>query len=163
MRPPAGCRWGSLSWVALCFHLILTLLSYTGHIFLPVVPEKRSALDDLETNHKTGLKSKTNVSFNLYRYIILPLHRYPQCPTHADGGRGRITALKNNYDILLLKNDSAVFALQKKYANSALYPRINAAGTMLSIITMSNRNYRDGSIRKGSGIRSSNLASNINP
>ncbi|MFN8245150.1 MAG: TolC family protein [Ferruginibacter sp.] len=72
------------------------------------------------------------------------------------------TALKNNYDILLLKNDSAVFALQKKYANSALYPRINAAGTMLFNNNNVKQELQDGSIRKGSGIRSSNLASNIN-
>ena len=71
------------------------------------------------------------------------------------------TALKNNYDILLLKNDSAVFALQKKYANSALYPRINAAGTMLFNNNNVKQELQDGSIRKGSGIRSSNLASNI--
>lgn len=72
------------------------------------------------------------------------------------------TALKNNYDILLLKNDSAVFALQKKYANSAFYPRLNATGTMLFNNNNVKQELQDGSIRKGNGIRSSNIASNLN-
>lgn len=72
------------------------------------------------------------------------------------------TALKNNYDIQLLKNDSAVFALQKKYANSAFYPRINAASTLLFNNNNVKQELQDGSIRKGSGIRSNNIASNLN-
>ncbi|MBP9099699.1 MAG: TolC family protein, partial [Ferruginibacter sp.] len=35
-------------------------------------------------------------------------------------------ALKNNYDIQLLKNDSAVFALNNSYAKAAFLPRFNA-------------------------------------
>ena len=35
-------------------------------------------------------------------------------------------ALKNNYDILLLKNDSTSFALDNSYAKAAFLPRVNA-------------------------------------
>ncbi|TXI35401.1 MAG: TolC family protein [Niabella sp.] len=72
------------------------------------------------------------------------------------------SALKNNYEILLLKNDSAVFALQKKYAQSAFYPRINAGSTLLLNNNNVKQELQDGSIRKGDGIRSNNVAANIN-
>ena len=35
------------------------------------------------------------------------------------------TAIKNNYDIQLLKNDAALAALNKSYANAAFFPRVN--------------------------------------
>ena len=36
-------------------------------------------------------------------------------------------ALRNNYDILLVRNDSAAYALDNKYANMAFFPRVNGS------------------------------------
>lgn len=67
------------------------------------------------------------------------------------------TALKNNYDILLAKSDSAAFAIDKSYANAAFLPRINAT----SGLVFNNNNQRqklpDGTIRSNSSIRSDNI------
>ena len=41
------------------------------------------------------------------------------------------TALRNNYEILLSKNDSAIAAINYEYRNAAFYPRLNASGTVL--------------------------------
>ena len=35
------------------------------------------------------------------------------------------TALQNNYDIRVARNDSAIAALDYEYRNAAFYPRIN--------------------------------------
>lgn len=72
------------------------------------------------------------------------------------------TAMQNNYDILLLKNDSAVYALDKEYARYALYPRLNAGGSVLFNNNNLKQKLPDGSTRKGDGIRSNNINSSIN-
>lgn len=66
------------------------------------------------------------------------------------------TALQNNYDIQLSKNDSMVAALDYSYRNAVFYPTLNAtAGT-----TWNNNNQRqtlaDGTKREQNGIRSHN-------
>ncbi len=70
--------------------------------------------------------------------------------------------LKNNFDILLLRNDSAVFALNNSYANAAFLPRLNAT----SGIVFNNNNTRqklaDGSERGSNGLRSNNINSALN-
>jgi outer membrane protein len=71
-------------------------------------------------------------------------------------------ALQNNYDIQLLRNDSALAALNNSYAYAALLPRINAT----SGITFNNNDTRqklaDGTERKQGGIRSNNIAASVN-
>ena len=71
-------------------------------------------------------------------------------------------ALKNNYDILLLKNDSAVYALNNSYAYAAFLPRINATTGLVFNNNSLNQKLADGSQKKRSGLRSDNLAAAIN-
>lgn len=71
-------------------------------------------------------------------------------------------ALRNNYDILLVRNDSAAYALDNKYANMAFFPRLNG-----SINKVWNNNHQkqelpDGSKRDRKGIQSNNLVSSVN-
>ncbi len=71
-------------------------------------------------------------------------------------------AMQNNYDILLLKNDSALAALDNSYAYAAFLPRVNAQGGIL----FNNNNIRqklaDGTERKRNGIHSNNITANVN-
>jgi outer membrane protein TolC len=72
------------------------------------------------------------------------------------------TALQNNYDIQLSKNDSMVAALDYSYRNAAFLPALNGlAGT-----TWNNNNQRqtlaDGSKRDQKNIRSHNINASLN-
>ena len=67
------------------------------------------------------------------------------------------TALRNNYDIRLSKNDSAIAAIDFSYRNAAFLPRLNAnAGT-----TWNNNNTKqtlsDGTERNRTGLKSNNI------
>lgn len=67
------------------------------------------------------------------------------------------TALKNNYDIRLARNDSTSAAIDFSYRDAAFLPRVNATlGT-----TWNNNNVRqvlaDGSKRESSGLKSNNI------
>ncbi len=67
------------------------------------------------------------------------------------------TALQNNYNILLAKNDSAAFALDYSYKNAAFLPRLNGnLGT-----TWNNNNQKqtlaDGTKRESKGLKSNNI------
>ena len=72
------------------------------------------------------------------------------------------TAMQNNYEIRLLKNDSALAALNNSYAYAAFLPRVNAQAGVL----FNNNNVRqklaDGSERKRNGIHSNNINANVN-
>lgn len=72
------------------------------------------------------------------------------------------TAIKNNFDIQLLKNDAAVAALNKRYANAAFYPRVN--GNLGTVFNNNDTKQKlaDGSERGGSGIRSNNIQASVN-
>lgn len=72
------------------------------------------------------------------------------------------TALQNNFDIRLLKNDSAVLALDNSYAKYAFYPRLNASSAVLFNNNNQKQKLADGSERKGNNIRSSNLNASLN-
>jgi outer membrane protein len=66
-------------------------------------------------------------------------------------------ALKNNYDILLSKNDSASTAIDYSFRNAAFLPRLNATvGTVWNNNSI-NQTLADGSKRSSSGIRSNNI------
>ncbi len=71
-------------------------------------------------------------------------------------------ALKNNFDILLLKNDSAVYALNNSYAKAAFLPRFNASSAVLFNNNNLKQKLADGSERKQNGIRSSNINASVN-
>lgn len=72
------------------------------------------------------------------------------------------SALKNNYDILLSKNDSAVAALDYSYRNAVFFPRVNATvGT-----NWNNNNQKqtlaDGTKREQNNIKSNNINGALN-
>jgi outer membrane protein len=72
------------------------------------------------------------------------------------------TALKNNYDIQLSKNDSMIAALDYSYRNAAFLPRLNAtAGT-----TWNNNDQKqtlaDGTKREQNNIKSGNINAALN-
>jgi len=71
------------------------------------------------------------------------------------------TALQNNYDIQLSKNDSMVAALDYSYRNAVFYPTLNATANT----TWNNNNQRqtlaDGSKREQNGIRSHNSSASM--
>ncbi len=71
------------------------------------------------------------------------------------------SALMNNYDIRLSKNDSIVAALDDSYKNAAFYPRLNAN----TGITFNDNNqfqkFSDGTVRKRNDITSNNLTASM--
>jgi outer membrane protein TolC len=71
-------------------------------------------------------------------------------------------ALRNNYDILLARQDSAVAAINYEYRNAAFLPRINATGTYLLSNNNQKQTLADGSDRVRNGIRQNALSSAIN-
>lgn len=70
------------------------------------------------------------------------------------------TALKNNYDIQLAKNDSSVAAIDNSYAYAAFIPRLNATGTLVFNNNNQKQKLQSGTVGKN-GIRSTNLASAV--
>ena len=68
------------------------------------------------------------------------------------------TVLKNNYDIELLRNDSASYALDKSYAKAAFMPRINSTTGLVFNNNDQLQKFTDGTKRQRNGIRSNNLA-----
>ena len=71
------------------------------------------------------------------------------------------TALQNNYDIILARNDSAVAALDYSYRNAVFLPRLNG-----NVGTVWNNNDTkqilfDGSVRERDNLKSNNLNANL--
>ena len=71
-------------------------------------------------------------------------------------------ALKNNYDIQLLRNDSSVYALNKSYARAAFLPRFNATSSLLFNNNNQKQKLADGTERKQNNIRSNNINAAVN-
>ena len=71
-------------------------------------------------------------------------------------------ALRYNYDILLVRNDSAAFALDYSYANYAFLPRLNGSVSKLWNNNHQKQELSDGSKRDRKGINSNNLVSSVN-
>ena len=71
------------------------------------------------------------------------------------------TALQNNYDIQIAKNDSLVAAIDYSYRNAVFLPSVNAN----TAATFNNNNQRqtlaDGSERKSNNIRSNNIQASV--
>lgn len=70
-------------------------------------------------------------------------------------------ALRSNYDILLVRNDSASYALDYKYANYAFLPRLNGSLTKLWNNNHQKQELSDGTVRDRKGIQSNNLISSF--
>lgn len=71
-------------------------------------------------------------------------------------------ALRNNYDIRLTRNDSAVFALDYKYANAAFLPRLNGTAAKAWNNNDQRQKFADGTARERDDIKSSNLQASVN-
>jgi outer membrane protein TolC len=71
------------------------------------------------------------------------------------------TALQNNYDISLSKNDSMVAALDYSYRNAAFVPTLNANGAYSFNNVGQRQKFADGSVRELNGINSNNLTANV--
>lgn len=71
------------------------------------------------------------------------------------------TALQNNYDILLSKNDSAVAALDYSYRDAAFYPRLNA--NIGSVWNNNNQRQKlaNGTIREGNNLKSNTISAQL--
>lgn len=67
------------------------------------------------------------------------------------------TALQNNYDIQLARNDSMVAAIDYSYKNAVLFPRLNANAGKIWNNNAQKQILADGSERKRSGLKSDNL------
>ena len=72
------------------------------------------------------------------------------------------TALKNNYDIQLLRQDSVITAMNSKYAKGLFLPNLNAATTYIFNNNNAKQKLADGSERSQNSLRSNNLQSSIN-
>lgn len=70
--------------------------------------------------------------------------------------------LRNNYSILLAREDSAVAALAYNYRNAAFLPKINASATALFSNNNQKQTLADGSERNRTGIKANNVTSSIN-
>jgi outer membrane protein TolC len=71
------------------------------------------------------------------------------------------TALQNNYDIILSRNDSAVAAIDYSYRNAALLPQLNASTGLLYNNNNQGVTLADGTKRNRSGIKSNNTSASV--
>jgi len=71
-------------------------------------------------------------------------------------------ALIKNYDILLVRTDSASFAIDYEYRNAFFLPRLNGTAAKVWNNNDQKQNFADGTKRERSGIRSSNLQTAVN-
>src|ERR1044072_4510765 len=67
------------------------------------------------------------------------------------------TALHNNYDILLSKEDSASVAITNEYRNAVFLPTLNANSTILYNKNAQTTKLTDGTERKRTGIHANNI------
>jgi outer membrane protein TolC len=72
------------------------------------------------------------------------------------------TALQNNYDIRLLRNDSTLFELTNSYAYAAFLPRLNATTGLVYNVNNSRQELADGTKRQQNNLHSNNLSASIN-
>jgi len=72
------------------------------------------------------------------------------------------TALLNNYNILMSKNDSVSFAIDRSYVYAAFLPRLNASANQLWNIRAEKNEFANGTKRDTSGLKSNNLQASLN-
>jgi outer membrane protein len=71
------------------------------------------------------------------------------------------TALQNNYDIRLSRNDSAVAAIDYSYRNTAFLPQLNGNVSVLKNNNSQNVTLADGTKRNRSGLKTNNVAASV--
>jgi outer membrane protein TolC len=72
------------------------------------------------------------------------------------------TALNNNYDILLSRQDSASIAISNEYRNAVFLPTLNANSTVLFNRNNQRSKFASGKDTTRSGIRTSNINASLN-
>ena len=72
------------------------------------------------------------------------------------------TALKNNYNILMAKNDSISFAVDRSYVYAGFLPRLNGAALQNWNVNAQKVELANGTKRDTSGLNSSNLQAALN-
>ena len=72
------------------------------------------------------------------------------------------TALDNNYDILLSKEDSASAAINYEYRNAVFLPTLNASSTVLFTKNSQRSKFTDGTERKRTGLKATNVNAALN-
>lgn len=82
---------------------------------------------------------------------------YLQAQPLVTPGEAIATALQNNYDIRLSRNDSLISAIDYSYANAAFLPTLFANGGYIRNKNDQSQKLADGSDRKRNGIISSNV------
>lgn len=102
---------------------------------------------------------------NFVRYIFFSFCIFYGLKIHAQElltpEEAIATALQNNYEIRLSRNDSIVSAIDYSYANAAFLPRLNGNGGVTFNRNNQKQKLADGTDRKASGIRSTNLNGQI--
>ncbi len=71
-------------------------------------------------------------------------------------------AMQNNYEIVLLKNDSTLAALNNSYAYVAFLPRLNASSGLIFNNNNTKQKLADGTQRKQAGLKSNNISASVN-
>src|SRR5687768_12134143 len=71
------------------------------------------------------------------------------------------TALQNNYEIRLSRNDSIISAIDYSYRNAAFYPGVNANSGLLLNNNNQKQKFADGTDRKRNGIKSTNINASV--
>jgi outer membrane protein len=71
------------------------------------------------------------------------------------------TALANNYDIRLSRNDSAVYALDYSYRNAVFLPRLNGTVNTVWNVNSQKQTLANGTERTGDNLKSNNLNSQL--
>lgn len=100
-------------------------------------------------------------SFKILLFALLPLSAWAQSNfLTLEDAIG--TALKNNYNILMARNDSASFSLDRSYAYAAFLPRLNATAGKVWNVNAQKQELGNGTKRDTSGIKSNNLTGAIN-
>ncbi|HUS01338.1 MAG TPA: TolC family protein, partial [Chitinophagaceae bacterium] len=71
------------------------------------------------------------------------------------------TALQNNYEIRLSRNDSIIAAIDYSYANAAMLPQVSGNGGLIFNRNNQKQKLADGSDRKANGIKTRNLTASL--
>jgi len=102
---------------------------------------------------------KITVMFSIILFFILPAAAQGQNILTVE--QAIMAALENNFQIQLVRNDSASYALDNSYARAAFLPRLNATGGLVFNNNSLEQKLSDGSKRQSSGIRSNNLSGSV--
>ncbi len=99
--------------------------------------------------------------FKLFLLLLLPVSASAQ-QTVLTLEEAIASALQSNYNILLVKNDSSAFALDRSFTYAAFIPRLNGSAQKVWNNNAQKQELPNGSKRDTSGIKSNNLQASIN-